>query len=84
MAIVAEGDRERLYLNPRDDHMETARRARPTWRPELNQPKNPRWFSPPDYGLSTFGDLFTPRQLVALITFSDLVGEATGRSGRTR
>ncbi|GIX14654.1 MAG: hypothetical protein KatS3mg118_2613 [Paracoccaceae bacterium] len=28
------------------------------------------------YGLSTFGDLFTDRQLVALNTFSDLVHEA--------
>jgi len=30
----------------------------------------------PLYGMQTFGDLFTPRQLVALTTFSDLVGEA--------
>ena len=79
MAIVAEGDRERVYLNPTPEHVEAARRARPTWRPELAQPKNPRWFSPPDYGLPTFGDLFTPRQLVALTTFSDLVGEAMQR-----
>ncbi|MDR2673558.1 MAG: hypothetical protein LBC18_01480 [Opitutaceae bacterium] len=28
------------------------------------------------YGFFTWGDLFTPRQLVALTTFSDLVGEA--------
>ena len=38
-------------------------------------PENPRWFSPPLYGLTTYGDLFTPRQLVALTTFSDLVQE---------
>ena len=79
MAIVAEGDRKRVYLNPTPEHVEVARRARPTWRPDLAQPKNPRWFSPPDYGLPTFGDLFTPRQLVALTTFSDLVGEAMQR-----
>ena len=30
-------------------------------------------------GLPPFGDLFTPRQLVALTTFSDLVGEAMER-----
>src|SRR5207247_2123680 len=28
------------------------------------------------YGFKTFADYFTPRQLVALTTFSDLVGEA--------
>src|SRR5439155_6763330 len=37
---------------------------------------NPRWFSPPLYGLKTYGDIFTPRQLVALTTFSDLVEKA--------
>jgi putative DNA methylase len=50
--------------------------AKPTWKPDVAMPANPRWFSPPMYGLTTFGDLFTPRQLVALTTFSDLVGEA--------
>lgn len=35
-----------------------------------------RWFSPPLYGLPNFSDIFTPRQLVALTTFSDLIGEA--------
>ncbi|MGO9955543.1 MAG: DUF1156 domain-containing protein, partial [Solirubrobacteraceae bacterium] len=32
------------------------------------------------YGLTTWGHLFTPRQLVALTTFSDLVGEARKRA----
>ena len=32
-----------------------------------------------NYGLDVYGDLFTPRQLVALTTFSDLVGEAIAR-----
>ena len=33
----------------------------------------------PNYGLTKFADLFTPRQLVALTTFSDLVDEARER-----
>ena len=45
-------------------------------------PENPRWFSCLLYGLSTWGDLFTPRQLVALTTFSDLVQEARERVKR--
>ena len=76
MAIIAAGDRERVYLNPNSEHMEAARTARPALQPALALPENPRWFSPPGYGLLTFGDLFTPRQLVAITTFSDLVGEA--------
>ncbi len=43
---------------------------------------NPRDFKTPNYGLMTFGDLFTPRQLVALTTFSDLVQEARERVQR--
>jgi len=76
MAVVAEGKKGRVYLAP-DDAMEVlSKSAQPSWKPDLPMPKNPRWFSPPAYGLMTYGDLFTPRQLVALNTFSDLVGEA--------
>jgi len=32
-----------------------------------------RWFSPPLYGLPQFSDIFSPRQLTALTTFSDLI-----------
>ena len=79
MAIVAEGDRGRVYLAPTSEHEERAREGEPEWRPELNMPIDRRWFSPPIYGFPTYGDLFTPRQLVALTTFSDLVTEATAR-----
>jgi putative DNA methylase len=79
MAIVAEGNRGRSYLPPNEAHLETAESARPEWVPETPLPKNPRDFKTPNYGLTTFGDLFTPRQLVALTTFSDLVGEARDR-----
>ena len=76
MAIVAEGKRGRVYLAPNEVHEAIAAQAKPTWKPDVAMPENPRWFSPPLYGLKTYGDLFTPRQLVALTTFSDLVGEA--------
>ena len=76
MAIVAEGDRGRVYMDPTEEHEAAARQAKPEWKPEVEMPANPRWFSPPLYGLKTYGDLFTERQLVALNTFSDLVGEA--------
>ncbi|MGH2535382.1 MAG: DUF1156 domain-containing protein [Thermomicrobiales bacterium] len=80
LAIVAEGNRGRVYLAPTAEQEETARSAEPTWMPAQHMPQNPRWFSPPFYGLATYGDLFTPRQLVALTTFSDLVGEARARA----
>ncbi|MDR6226165.1 DUF1156 domain-containing protein [Desmospora profundinema] len=76
MAIVAEGSNGRVYLPPTEEHEEIARRAIPDWKPEADLPVNPRDFKTPNYGMNTFADLFTPRQLVALNTFSDLVGEA--------
>ncbi len=82
MAMVAEGKRGRVYLAPTPEMEAIALAAQPTWRPEVAMPENPRWFSPPLYGLKTYGDLFTPRQLVALTTFSDLVQEARERVKR--
>jgi putative DNA methylase len=76
MAIVAESSSGRVFLPPSIDHEAIARTAVPNWQPELLMPENPRWFSPPLYGLKTYGDLFTSRQLVALNVFSDLVAEA--------
>jgi putative DNA methylase len=82
MAIVAEGERGRVYLAPTPEHEAAARQAKPEWKPEVALPVNPRDFKTPNYGLMTFADLFTPRQLVALTTFSDLVGEAMARVQR--
>ena len=79
MAIVAEGDRGRVYLSPLREHEDIAQQAKPVWKPDMPLPENPRDFKTPNYGLSTFADLFNPRQLVALTTFSDLVTEAIAR-----
>ena len=76
MAIVAQGNRSRVYLPPMPEHEKVARDAKPHWRPELVLPNNPRDFKTPKYGMTTLGDLFTDRQLVALTTLADLVAEA--------
>ena len=79
MAVVAEGARGRVYLGPTEEIEQVARSARPAWKPEYELPVNPRDFKTPNYGMNTFADLFTPRQLVALTTFSDLVLGARAR-----
>ena len=79
MAVVAEGDRGRVYLAPNVSHEEIPLSANPIWKPETAMPDDRRWFSPPPYGMPNWADLFTDRQLVALTTFSDLVGEARER-----
>jgi putative DNA methylase len=76
MAIVAEGPRGRVYLSPIEEHERIAQSAQPTWKPETPLPEKALGFRVQLYGMKTYGDLFTPRQLVALTTFSDLVAEA--------
>lgn len=79
MAIVAEGARNRVYLAPTPEHEATAQRAQPTWKPAGDIPTRMTGGNCTPYGMTTWGDLFTPRQLVALTTFSDLVPEAIAR-----
>lgn len=76
MAVVAEGPQGRIYLDPSSAMETIAKSASPKWQPDLELPDNPRDFKTPNYGMKTYGDLFSPRQLVALNTFSDLVIEA--------
>lgn len=79
MAIVAEGDRGRVYLGPTPEHEAAALEAKPTWRPEGDIATRMTGGNCTPYGLTTWADLFTPRQLVALTTFSDLVQEVRER-----
>ncbi|OEC93556.1 DUF1156 domain-containing protein [Rhizobium sp. YK2] len=79
MAVVAEGPRGRIYLSPTLSHETASAQANAEWKPDVPMPENPRWFSPPLYGLKTYGDLFTVRQLAALATLNDLVIEAKSK-----
>lgn len=76
LAVVAEGKKGRIYLPPNPEIEATATAANPEWKPETEIAPDRRSMFTPLYGLTHFGDLFTPRQLVALTTFSDLVQEA--------
>lgn len=76
MAVVVEGPRGRLYLSPSIEMEKTAKEINPSWRPDTPLPNDPRNFWTVDYGLTTFGDLFTARQLLMLSTLSQLITEA--------
>jgi putative DNA methylase len=83
MAIVAEGERGRVYLSPTPEHETIARKAKPTWKPDLKVTTPCHDVDRlPMYGMPTWGDAFTPRQLMALTTFSDFVLEARERVKR--
>ncbi len=89
MAIVAEGDKGRVYLSPMELHQDIAAQT-----PQNTMAEDENSFlsglTPTRamvtggvcsaYGLTTWKRLFTPRQLVALRTFSDLVIEARQRA----
>ncbi len=80
MAVVAEGEHGRRYLSPDVDQIMAADVDKPESYPTGEMPQNPRWFSPPAFGMTDYSDLFTPRQLTALTTFSDLVREAQAQA----
>lgn len=79
MAIVAEGKRGRVYLSPTVEQEVTPCSADAHWRPAGDIPTRMTGGNCTPYGMTTWGDLFTPRQLVALTTFSDLVQEVIDR-----
>lgn len=76
MAIVAEGIRGRIYLPPSKEMETVAKSSNPENVPETQLPEKALGFRVQEYGMLKHRDLFTPRQLVALTTFSDLVQEA--------
>lgn len=92
MAVVAEGDRARVYLPPTQDAEAVALSAKPAWSPDGAFVHDARAFTPCIYGLSEWRHLFSERQLVALTTFTDLIEDtrklvvrdalASGVSGR--
>lgn len=75
MAIVAEGERERVYLPPTAEMEKIASEANPNWKPEVEFFQQALGFRVGNYGMKKWSDLFTNRQLVVLTTFSDLVQE---------
>ncbi|MCB9682174.1 MAG: DUF1156 domain-containing protein [Alphaproteobacteria bacterium] len=82
LAVVAEGQRTRVYLNPTDEQEAVAARAQPKWKPDVEFFQQALGFRVGNYGMTKWSDLFTPRQTVALTTFSDLVAEARERATR--
>ena len=89
MAIVAEGPRGRAYCAPTVEQEVAADSGAPSWAPSGSIFDWPGRTNVVRYGMERWEQLFTPRQLTALTTFSDLLGRvrerviARCRSGRT-
>ena len=81
VSVAIQGGRRRAYLSADAVNQAAAELPYP---PEVidfstELVDNPRWFSPPGFGMKTHASLFTPRQLSALITFADLIPEVRRR-----
>lgn len=79
MAVVAEGQRKRLYITPDEEQIALAN-------VEKNQDVNlgslayyPGYINPVAYGFENISDLFTPRQYNMLLIFSNLVNEVRSK-----
>jgi putative DNA methylase len=73
VAVVADAGRGRVYLPATGEHEAVAREAEPAWKPEEPLAYDPIAIKTPLWGLRTLADHFTPRQLTAMVTLSDLV-----------
>jgi putative DNA methylase len=79
MAVVAEGQRARVYLSPTEEMEAIARQAKPEWKPDVEFFQQALGFRVGNYGMTRWSDLFTPRQLAVLTTLSDLIPEVRER-----
>lgn len=76
IAIVAEGKRGKIYLSADDTHKETANFLLETDAPDAEMDiNNPNLVSGRGYGITKWLELFSPRQLTAMVTLSDFVKE---------
>lgn len=77
IGVVAEGNQGRLYISPDENQRLTARVEKPENCPEQGMNEEcTDLVSGRGYGFTTWSQLFTNRQLIALTTFSELVLEA--------
>ena len=79
LAVVADGPRGRLFLPPTEQMEDLARSAVPQWKPGGEIPARLTGGTCVPYGFKEWGDLFTPRQLVALNTFVDVIQDAKAK-----
>lgn len=80
LAVATEGPRGRIYVAPTEEMESLAASAVPTWRPPGKLPEKLTGGTCVPYGLDSWADLFTERQLLTLATFSDVILEARDKA----
>ena len=75
MAVVAHGEHGRAHFAPDHTQADAAAAAKPEGLADLDLPYQALGFRVQGYGISNWAMMFSPRQQVALETFSSLVSE---------
>ena len=75
VGIVAEGEGQKRFLPPTDEHIRAAHEAEPSWRPFAQAPSNALGITLENYGVTHWHQIYTDRQLLTLTTLSDLIKE---------
>ena len=75
MAIVAEGQRGRIYLPPNQSHELIANNIVPKWAPEGDIPSRLSGGTCVPYGIDTWDKIFTRRQLAILGALGEVITE---------
>ena len=79
MGVIAEQASGRVYCTAREDDAQVASCSTPADIPVGALARNPQYMIPIPYGMDEWWKLYTSRQLTALATFSDLVGQVKDR-----
>ncbi|NMQ29859.1 DUF1156 domain-containing protein [Candidatus Accumulibacter phosphatis] len=79
VAVVVDGPKGRIFIEPTPAMEVCAKSAKPSWSPETSLPDDHRNFWTFNYGITTYGGLFTLRQMEAMTTFAEIIGEARTR-----
>lgn len=79
LAIVAEGNKGRVYLAPTPEQEAAALVGESEWKPDLTISGSTQYLGVKPYGMEKFHQLFTNRQLKMLNVFSDLVADARSK-----
>lgn len=73
LALVADLRRGRVFIAPTADQVEAASMAIPEGFPDTDLPEEALGFRVQNYGIKKHWQMFTPRQLAAMVTLSNLV-----------
>jgi putative DNA methylase len=75
LALVLDGDREKVYLEPISASVPSLDKFENIWEPDVEFYQQALGFRVGNYGVTKWSEFFSKRQLIALTTFSSLVTE---------